>query len=512
MPFVLALDQGTTSSRAIAVRSRRRACARVAQQEFRQIFPQPGWVEHDADEIWATQSRRAARGAREGGRRARATSPRSASPTSARRRVVWDRASGRADRTTRSSGRTGAPRAICDELRAAGHAPTFARKTGLVLDAYFSGTKLRWLLDHVPGARERAPSAASSRSAPIDTWLVWNLTRRPRARAPTRRTRAARCSSTSTRGDWDDELLRAARRAARGAAASRAVVGRVRRRRPIGGVDDPDRGHRRRPAGGAVRPGVPRAGPGEEHLRHRLLPADEHRRQRRSRSRNKLLTTVAWQRGGATEYALEGSVFIGGAVVQWLRDGLGIIAAPARSRRSRRAVPDNGGVLPRARRSPGSARRTGTRTRAARSSASRAAPPARTSRARRSRRSRSRAATCWPRCRGTPASRSRGCASTAARRERPADAVPGRPARRAGRAAEGARDDGARRGVPRGARGRLLEGRGRRSRATGRSTGAFEPAMSRAGTVRRAWSAAGEKAVDAWQREAPAGADARRLR
>ena len=173
MSFVLALDQGTTSSRAL-VFDHAGTVRAVAQQEFRQIFPQPGWVEHDAGEIWATQSgvmhealARAGIGARDlvaiGITNQRETT------------VLWDRATGRAvahaivwqDRRT-------APH--CDALRAAGHAAMIARKTGLVLDAYFSGTKLKWLLDHVEGARERATRGELAFGT-VDSWLVWNLTR-----------------------------------------------------------------------------------------------------------------------------------------------------------------------------------------------------------------------------------------------------------------------------------------------------------------------------------------------
>ena len=146
------------------------------------------------------------------------------------------------------------------------------------------------------------------------------------------------------RGDWDDELLALLdipRSVLPQVVASSGVCARDAARRRARA----DRRHRGRPAGGAVRPGVPRAGTGEEHVRHRLLPADEHRERTRSRRATICVTTVAWKRGGTLDYALEGSVFIAGAVVQWLRDGLQIIRAARRHRsRSRRALPDNGGV------------------------------------------------------------------------------------------------------------------------------------------------------------------------
>ncbi len=202
MPFVLALDQGTTSSRAIVFDHRGQACG-VAQQEFRQIFPEPGWVEHDPTEIWATQSA-VLHGAL-------ATAGIGAADLAAigitnqrETTVLWERATGRpvANAIVWQDRRTAG---LCDQLRAAGHAPTFTAKTGLVLDAYFSGTKLKWLLDHVPGARARA-EAGELAFGTIDSWLVWNLTR-----GTVHATDPSNASRTLLydihRGDWDDELL-----------------------------------------------------------------------------------------------------------------------------------------------------------------------------------------------------------------------------------------------------------------------------------------------------------------
>ena len=202
MSFVLALDQGTTSSRAL-VFDHAGTVRAVAQQEFRQIFPQPGWVEHDAGEIWATQSgvmhealARAGIGARDvaaiGITNQRETT------------VLWDRATGQpvAHAIVWQDRRT-APH--CDALRAAGHAGMIARKTGLVLDAYFSGTKLKWLLDHVAGARDRAVRGELAFGT-IDAWLVWSLTRG--AAHVTDPSNASRTLLFDIhRGDWDDELL-----------------------------------------------------------------------------------------------------------------------------------------------------------------------------------------------------------------------------------------------------------------------------------------------------------------
>ncbi len=172
MPFILALDQGTTSSRAI-VFDRAGAIRGSAQREFRQIFPQPGWVEHDATEIWTSQSavlREALAHAKTGAQDIAAIGIANQREST----VVWERATGRpiANAIVWQDRRT-AP--LCDALRDAGHAPLFARKTGLVLDAYFSGTKLRWLLDNVPGARARAQRGELAFGT-IDAWLIWQLT------------------------------------------------------------------------------------------------------------------------------------------------------------------------------------------------------------------------------------------------------------------------------------------------------------------------------------------------
>ncbi len=202
MAFVLALDQGTTSSRAI-VFDRSGSIRALAQREFAQHFPQPGWVEHDANEIWTTQSavmgEALAKAAISGGELAAIGITNQRETT-----VLWERATGKPvaraivwqDRRTAD---------ICDALRAAGHADLFTHKTGLVLDAYFSGTKLKWLLDHVGGARERAQRGELAFGT-VDSWLIWNL-----SRGATHVTDASNASRTLLfnihTGDWDDELL-----------------------------------------------------------------------------------------------------------------------------------------------------------------------------------------------------------------------------------------------------------------------------------------------------------------
>jgi glycerol kinase len=337
MPFVLALDQGTTSSRAI-VFDHRGETRGVAQQEFRQVFPEPGWVEHDPTEIWATQSavlHGALASAGIGASDVAAIGITNQRETT----VLWDRATGRpvANAIVWQDRRTAG---TCDALRAAGHASTFMAKTGLVLDAYFSGTKLKWLLDHVPGARARA-EAGELAFGTIDTWLVWNLTR-----GAVHATDASNASRTLLydihRGAWDDELcalLDVPRAVLPNVVPSSGIVGHA----GIEGVDVPIAGiagdQQAALFGQACHaPGLAKNtyGTGCFLLMNTGPKAVA--------SRNNLLTTVAWNRGGITEYALEGSVFIGGAVVQWLRDGLKIIRQASEVEALARTVPDNGGV------------------------------------------------------------------------------------------------------------------------------------------------------------------------
>jgi glycerol kinase len=337
MSLVLALDQGTTSSRALLF-GRDGTVHASAQQEFRQIFPEPGWVEHDPTEIWATQSgvlHEALAKAHIGARDVAAIGITNQRETT----VLWERATGRpiANAIVWQDRRT-AP--LCDELRAAGLAPVFAQKTGLVIDAYFSGTKVRWLLDHVDGARARAERGELAFGT-IDTWLVWHLTG-----GRVHCTDASNASRTLLfnihTGDWDDELLRflrVPREVLPNVVASSGVCGEAR----IGGIDIPIAGI----AGdqqaalfgqACLSPGLAKNtyGTGCFLLMNTGGTAVA--------SRNNLLTTVAWKRDGRLDYALEGSVFIGGAVVQWLRDGLQIIRSAHEIEALAATVPDNGGV------------------------------------------------------------------------------------------------------------------------------------------------------------------------
>ncbi len=337
MPFVLALDQGTTSSRALVFDHAGNVRA-AAQQEFGQHFPQPGWVEHDPLEIWATQSgvlHEAIAKAGIGMQDVVALGITNQRETT----LLWERASGRpvANAIVWQDRRT-AP--FCDALRAAGHAPQIAARTGLVIDAYFSGTKLKWLLDNVPGARARAARGELAFGT-VDSWLVWNLT------GGTRHvTDASNASRTMLydihRGEWSDELLTLfdiPRSVLPEVVPSSAVIGEAAlggRAVPIAGIAGDQQAALFGQACHA--PGLAKNTYGTGCFL--LLNTGE----RAVASTNQLVTTIAWKREGRVDYALEGSVFIGGAVVQWLRDGLRIIRTAADVEALAASVPDNGGV------------------------------------------------------------------------------------------------------------------------------------------------------------------------
>ena len=337
MPYVLALDQGTTSSRALLFDRTGKVVA-LAQQEFRQIFPNPGWVEHDAREIWATQSGvlyEALAKAGIGARDVAAIGITNQRETT----VLWERATGQpvANAIVWQDRRT-AP--LCDELRAAGHAEAIARKTGLVIDAYFSGTKLKWLLDHGKGLRARAARGELAFGT-IDSWLIWNLT--GGAVHVTDPSNASRTLLFNTHtGTWDDELLALfdiPRSVLPRVVPSSGVCGEAEIagiRIPIAGIA----GDQQAALFGQAchTPGLAKNTYGTGCFL--LMNTGSHA----VGSTNNLLTTVAWQRDGRMDYALEGSVFIGGAVVQWLRDGLKIVRSAAEIEALAASVPDNGGV------------------------------------------------------------------------------------------------------------------------------------------------------------------------
>jgi glycerol kinase len=339
MKYVLALDQGTTSSRAILF-DHHGSIAAMAQKEFRQIFPQPGRVEHDAEEIWATQIEVA----REAIKKAGATAADVAAIGITNQRettVVWNRSTGKPignaivwqDRRT-------AP--ICDAIKRDGHAESFRAKTGLVVDAYFSGTKIQWMLDNIPGARAAADKGDLAFGT-IDTWLIWKL-----SNGKTHVTDVSNASRTLIynihANTWDDELLKLLR-------IPRSMLPDVRSSSEVYTTTAPGVFDRPIPiadiAGDqqaalfgqmCVSPGMVKNtyGTGCFMLVNTGAKAVP--------SKNNLLTTVAWKIGDTVEYALEGSVFIGGAVVQWLRDGLGIIKSAAEIEKLAATVPDSGGI------------------------------------------------------------------------------------------------------------------------------------------------------------------------
>jgi glycerol kinase len=338
MPFVLALDQGTTSSRAL-VFDGGGAVRGIAQREFRQIYPEPGWVEHDPTEIWATQSAvmyEALAKAGITGRDVAAIGITNQRETA----VLWERATGRplTNAIVWQDRRTAA---TCDALRAAGHEATFTAKTGLVLDPYFSGTKLKWLLDNVPLARARAARGELAFGT-IDSWLVWQLTRGGvHVTDPSNASRTLLYDIHT--GSWDDELLslleipRAVlpRVVPSSGAVATAALGGV--SVPIAGIA----GDQQAALFGQAcdLPGLAKNTYGTGCFL--LLNTGA----RAVASKNRLITTVAWDLGAGRTYALEGSVFVGGAAVQWLRDGLNLIQKAADVEALAASVPDNGGVF-----------------------------------------------------------------------------------------------------------------------------------------------------------------------
>ena len=338
MKVVLALDQGTTSSRAILFDRRGRIVA-SAQREFPQHFPRPGWVEHEPADLWTSQ-RAVARAAL---RRAGLTAADVVAIGITNQRettLLWDRRTGRPlhraivwqDRRTAD---------LCADLRRRGHEPLFRRRTGLLLDPYFSGTKLRWLLDHVPGARQRARRGELAFGT-VDTWLAWQLTGgRLHVTDPSNASRTLLFAIRT--GDWDDDLLAALD-------IPRAVLPTI--CDTSGVVGETDAAFLGRPVPIASLAGDQQAALfGQLCLRPGMAKNTYgtgcflllNTGARPVASKNRLLTTVAWRLGGRLTYALEGSVFIGGAVVQWLRDGLRLIRRSADIERL--AAADAGGVV-----------------------------------------------------------------------------------------------------------------------------------------------------------------------
>ena len=339
MALILALDQGTTSSRSILF-DETGALVTAAQREFTQYFPQPGWVEHDPNEIWESQRATIEEVMREAGVRAAEVS--AIGITNQRETtVVWDRRSGQPvynaivwqDR--RTAGRV-------DRLREEGVTDSIKSKTGLVTDAYFSATKIEWILEDVEGARELAEEGHLAFGT-IDAWLIWNLTG-----GAVHATDASNASRTMLfdvhAGAWDGDLsaiFNVPGAMLPDVVDSSGAIGEVTtidaiRGVPIAGIA----GDQQAALFGqlCLTPGMSKTTYGTGCFT--LLNTGDH-----PAESDRLLTTVAWRRGGAMTCALEGSVFIGGAVVQWLRDGLGIIRSSSEIESLARSVDDSGGVI-----------------------------------------------------------------------------------------------------------------------------------------------------------------------
>jgi glycerol kinase len=320
-PYILALDQGTTSSRAILF-DHAGQIVNLAQKEFRQYYPQPGWVEHDAEEIWSSQYGVLAEVL---AKKNIGTKDIAAIGITNQREttIVWERASGRPiypaivwqDRRTA---------AYCDQLKEQGHSKMIQERTGLVIDAYFSATKLKWILDNVPGARTKAEKGELAFGT-VDSWLVWQLS--AGQLHITDSTNASRTLLLNIHtGQWDAELLRLF-------TIPSAMLPEVRQSSEVYGHS----GSIVAPASGIPIAGI--AGDQQAALFGQLCTRPGmvkntygtgcfmlmHTGAQAVQSKNNLLTTIAWQIGGRLEYALEGSIFIAGAVVQWLRDGLHLI-------------------------------------------------------------------------------------------------------------------------------------------------------------------------------------------
>jgi len=337
--YVLALDQGTTSSRAL-VFDERGDIESVGQYEFAQSFPHPGWVEHDPQEIWDSQLR-AARTALEAGKIAASDIVAIGITNQRETTVVWDRATGEPIypavvwQSRQSS-------VVCDELRSRGLEDEIRARTGLLIDAYFSGTKIRFILDAVEGAQARA-EAGELCFGTIDTWLIYKLTKgRVFATEPSNASRTLLFNIHE--GAWDDFLLEAL-------GVPRSMLPEVCDSSGVFGEADPE----------WLGAAIPIAGvAGDQQSALFGQGCTDAGRAKNTYgtgcfllmntgseapvSEAGLITTVAWQREGQLEYALEGSIFVGGSAVQWLRDGLEFVAHASETEALARSVPDTDGV------------------------------------------------------------------------------------------------------------------------------------------------------------------------
>ena len=337
--YIMALDSGTTSNRCILFNEAGQIQA-MAQKEFTQIFPQPGWVEHDADEIFATQLEVARQAVQNAG--ISAADIAAIGITNQRETtIVWDAETGEPvynaivwqDRRTSE---------YCDSLKRDGRTDLIRSKTGLIIDAYFSATKVRWILENVPGARQKAEDG-KLRFGTVDTWLIWMLTR-----GEVHVTDVSNASRTMLFNihtlEWDKELLDLFNIPASmmpQVKSSSEVYGYTKttlfaHEVPIAGIA----GDQQAALFGQMctEPGSVKNTYGTGCFL--LMNSGE----RPIMSSNNLLTTIAWKIGDTVNYALEGSIFVAGSVVQWLRDGLGIIRSSSEVEALAASVPDNGGV------------------------------------------------------------------------------------------------------------------------------------------------------------------------
>jgi len=340
MTYLLALDQGTSSSRSIVFDERGRIVAQ-AQRELPQIYPRPGWVEHDPREIWRTQLATAQDALREA--RITAQDVRALGITNQRETtVLWNRRTGQpVHHAIVWQDRRAEP--ACAQLREQGHAAAIQAKTGLLIDAYFSGTKLQWLLDHVPGARDAA-EAGELAFGTVDSWLIWQLTGGTRHVTDVSNASRTMLFNVHT-NQWDDELLQLLR-------IPRALMPEVLPSASDFGATDAAL------LGGPIAIGGVAGDQQSALFGQACFTAGMakntygtgcfmlmHTGSRFQKSENGLLTTSAAQAGRSPEYAMEGSVFVGGAVVQWLRDGLRAISASSEVQALAESVPDSGGVM-----------------------------------------------------------------------------------------------------------------------------------------------------------------------
>lgn len=338
--YILALDQGTTSSRAV-VFDKKGTIISVAQKEFTQIFPKPGWVEHDPDEIWSTQAGMAAEAVSKKGLKAAQMA--AIGITNQRETVVvWDRNTSEPvynaivwqDKRTAD---------YCDELKKEGKSDLIRKKTGLVIDSYFSGTKVKWILDNVEGAREKA-EAGDLIMGTIDSWLIWKMT--DGGLHITDVTNACRSMLFNiNKMDWDDELLELL-------TIPKSMLPEVKQSSEVYGHTTPNLFATPIPIAGIA--GDQQAALFGQMCTKKGMVKNTYGTgcfmlmnigEEPIVSNNNLLTTVAWKINGKTHYALEGSIFIAGAVVQWLRDSLNIIKTSSEVEKLASSVDSSEGVV-----------------------------------------------------------------------------------------------------------------------------------------------------------------------